>query len=228
MTTVSVAARRLIGLYAIAPPGGVPHAANTSAAAAKPLHPRSNPIVPLPTPIPATDAAERSGRRPRSARRAAGIALCAAVLAACGKADTRPGAVTGDAYIVTDEGQEVSLAAMPVALLADTVAVDSALARLCPRRTPGAPAPDSAMQAQAWQRRAQLLAGRALKRATTSAAARFRLDSVAPGKYRVWADTAYGGQRWSWLQPVTVKPGDSATVALSNANPDDNPFRCTE
>jgi len=150
------------------------------------------------------------------------------VLAACGKADTRPGTVSGDAYIVTEEGQEVSLASMPVALVPEAEQLDSLLARLCPRRDPAAPAPDSAMQAQAWRQRARLLSGRAAKRASTDAAAHFRLDSIAPGKYRVWADTAYGGQRWSWLQPVTIKPGDTAKVALSNANPDDNPFRCTE
>lgn len=174
-----------------------------------------------------THAGDRSGRRPRSGRRAAASVLCAAALAACGKPDTRPGTVTGDAYIVTEEGQEVSLGAMPVALVPEAEQLDSLLARLCPRRDPAAPAPDSAMQARAWRQRAQLLAGRASRRATTDAAAHFRLDSVAPGKYRVWADTAYGGQRWSWLQPVTIQAGDSATVALSNANPDDNPFRCT-
>ncbi|HET7230918.1 MAG TPA: hypothetical protein VFJ16_12990 [Longimicrobium sp.] len=154
--------------------------------------------------------------------------LCAAVLAACGKPDTRPGTVTGDAYIVTDGGQEVSLANLPVALVPEAEQLDSLLARLCPRRDPAAAAPDSAAQAAAWQQRARLLSGRASKHARTDAAARYRLDAVAPGKYRVWADTAYGGQRWSWLQPVTVSPGDSAKVALSNANPDDNPFRCTE
>lgn len=217
----------MIGLYSITRPNASPPAADAPACAAKPLHPRLKPILPIPTRAAAIHAIERPGPRPRSGRRAAAIALCA-VLAACGKADSRPGTVTGDAYIVTDEGQEVSLTAMPLALVPEAETLDSLLAHLCPRRDPAAPAPDSAMQAQAWQQRARLLAGRAARRASTDAAAHFRLDSVAPGKYRVWADTAYAGQRWSWLQPVTVKPGDTAKVALSNANPDDNPFRCTE
>ncbi|HEU4560874.1 MAG TPA: hypothetical protein VFS20_23685 [Longimicrobium sp.] len=150
----------------------------------------------------------------------------AATLAACGS-DNRPGVLVGDAYIVTETGQEVNLAGMPVALVRETEQLDSLLATTCPRRPGSAEArPDSAAQSQAWQRRAQLLSAQAAKRAATDAAAHFRVDSVAPGRYRVWADTAYGGQRWSWLHEVTIEAGDTAKVALSNANPDDNPFRC--
>lgn len=162
----------------------------------------------------------------RTNRRIAASAALALSLAACGKTDTRPGALSGDAYIVTDGGQEVSLASLPVALLPDTVLIDSLLAALCPRTGASAQAPDSAAQVQAWRGRNDLLAARAGKRATTDAAAHFRIGGVAPGKYRVWADTAYGGERWTWLDPVTIRPGNTAKVALSNANPDDNPFRC--
>jgi hypothetical protein len=35
-----------------------------------------------------------------------------------------------------------------------------------------------------------------------------------------------GSDRWTWLEAVTVPDGDSARVDLTNANPDDNPFRC--
>lgn len=154
-------------------------------------------------------------------------ALAAATLAACGN-DTRPGVLVGDAYIVTESGQEVNLAGMPVALVPEAEELDSLLAATCPRAAGAAQPPDSAAQKQAWQRRAQLLSGRATKRAATDAAAHFRLDSVAPGEYRVWADTTYGGARWSWLHAVTIEAGDTAKVALSNANPDDNPFRCRD
>ena len=152
--------------------------------------------------------------------------LCVATLAACGK-DTRPAVLVGDAYIVTETGLEVNLARMPVALVPETEQLDSLLATTCPRSPGAAQPPDSAAQRQAWQRRAQLLSRLAAKRAATDAAAHFRVDSVAPGEYRVWADTSYGGARWSWLHPVTVEAGDTAKVALSNANPDDNPFRCS-
>jgi hypothetical protein len=153
------------------------------------------------------------------------VIASAVTLAACGK-DTRPGVLVGDAYIVTETGQEVNLAGMPVALVPETEQLDSLLSTTCPRPPGAAQPPDSAAQGQAWRRRAQLLSARATRRAATDAAAHFRVDSVVPGKYRVWADTAYGGQRWSWLHEVTIDAGDTARVALSNANPDDNPFRC--
>ena len=159
-------------------------------------------------------------------------ALAAIVLAAglgvCGKPDTRPGTLVGDAYIVTEGGQEVSLAALPVALIPDTPQIDTALAAVCPRAASPAQGPDSAAQGQAWRQRNQVLSARARQSATTDAAAHFSIAGVAPGKYRVWADTSYGGARWTWLAPVTVKPADTTKVALSNANPDDNPFRCKE
>jgi len=155
------------------------------------------------------------------------LALLAATVA-CGKPDTRPGTISGDAYIVTEGGEEVSLASLPVALLPDTPQLDSALAAVCPRAANAATGVDSARQAEAWQKRNQLLAARARQRATTDAGAHFRVAGVAPGAYRVWADTSYGGARWTWLAPVTVKPAGTAKVALSNANPDDNPFRCKD
>jgi len=163
-------------------------------------------------------------------RRSPGFAaFCAAglALAAC-KADTRPGTVAGDAYIVTESGQEVNMAGLPVGLVPETEQLDSLLRTLCPRGANPAQPVDSAAQARAWQGRARLLGGRAAKRASTDAAAHFRLDGVAPGKYRVWADTTYGGTHWTWLAPVTVAAGDTAKVALSNANPDESPFRCRD
>jgi len=156
------------------------------------------------------------------------IALCTALvaMAACG-GDKRPGVLVGDAYIVTESGQEVNLKGMPVALVPEAEQLDSLLSALCPR-TSGVAAADSVARARAWQQRARLLSGRAAKRTGTDGQAHFQLDSIAPGKYHVWADTAYGGTRWTWLAPVTIAAGDTAKVALSNANPDENPFRCRD
>ena len=152
------------------------------------------------------------------------LALSAAlVLAACG--DSAPGTVVGDAYIVLESGQEVSFGGLRVGLVPEDETLDTMLARVCPRRNAPAGA-DSAAQEEAWRRRAQLLSQRAPRAVTASAAAQFAFDSVAPGEYRVWADTAYGGTRWTWLQPVRVRSGDTVRVNLSNANPDENPFRC--
>ena len=168
-----------------------------------------------------------SGGSQRSVRLAAALCAAGLALAAC-KADTRPGTVVGDAYIATETGQEVNMAGLPVGLVPESEPLDSLLAALCPRRADAAQPVDSAAQAGAWRRRGQLLASRAAKRARTDAAAHFRLEGVAPGKYRVWGDTTYGGTHWTWLAPVTVAAGDTAKVALSNANPDENPFRCRD
>ena len=157
-----------------------------------------------------------------------GIACAALVLgaAAC-KADTRPGSIEGDAYLVTESGAEVSLADLPLALMYDSARVDTLLATICPRK-PGEPqtGADSASQARAWAERARILEPWVLKRGRTDAKAHFRVDALAPGSYRVWADTSYNGTRWTWLAPVTVKPAQGVKLALSNANPDENPFRC--
>jgi FtsP/CotA-like multicopper oxidase with cupredoxin domain len=144
--------------------------------------------------------------------------LLAASLAGCG--ERPPGAIVGDVYLAESLGEEVNLGGLPVRLLEDGEAVDSALARLCPGSAGGA-AP-----AQAWRERARILEGRAGRTVTTNARAQFRIDSVAPGRYRLWADTTVDGTHWSWLQPVAVRGGDTVRVNLTNANPDENPFRC--
>src|SRR5215212_4160514 len=148
----------------------------------------------------------------------------AAALGACG---SRPGTVVGDAYIVTDQGQEVSLGAMPVRLIPESKAIDTLLAAACPRHRGAQPqAADTAAQALAWQQRARILAPRVTRTVRANAAAHFAFDTLAPGRYRLWADTSYGGTRWTWLEPVKIESGDTVRVALSNANPDENPFRC--
>jgi hypothetical protein len=148
----------------------------------------------------------------------------AAALGACG---SRPGTVVGDAYIVTDQGQEVSLGEMPVRLIPESKAIDTLLATACPRHRGQPPAEvDTAAQARAWQQRARILAPRVTRTVRADAAAHFAFDTLTPGKYRLWADTSYGGTRWTWLEPVKIGSGDTVRVALSNANPDENPFRC--
>lgn len=78
-----------------------------------------------------------------------------------------------------------------------------------------------AAQEQAWRERERILSAQARRTVTTGAQAEFALDSVPPGRYRLWADTTVGGARWTWLHPVTVRPGDTLRVALSNANSDE-------
>ncbi|HEX6746482.1 MAG TPA: hypothetical protein VF092_04140 [Longimicrobium sp.] len=155
------------------------------------------------------------------------LALGAALaLGACG---SRPGTVVGDAYIVTESGQEVSLGEMPVRLIPESPAIDTLLEKACPRPRYRRAEPetlDSAAYARAWQQRAQILSPQVARTTRADRAAHFAFDTVAPGRYRLWADTSYGGTRWTWLAPVKVESGDSVRIALSNANPDENPFRC--
>jgi FtsP/CotA-like multicopper oxidase with cupredoxin domain len=159
-------------------------------------------------------------------RIAAALALAAAV-AAC---ETHPGTVLGDAYIVTDDGGTIGLGRMPVRVIPESEEIDTLLATACPRpkfpRRDQVITLDSAKQAQAWVIRQRILSARVTRTLQTDARAHFAIDTLAPGKYRLWADTTYDGTRWTWLAPLRVGDGDTVRIALSNANPDENPFRC--
>lgn len=150
--------------------------------------------------------------------------IAVAALAACGP--PAPGAVRGDAFLVEDIGREVNLAGMQVRLLPEDVELDSTLARICPSRLAD-PADPVASHARALAQREGILRPRVRTAAVTDAKAQFAFRDLPPGDYRLWADTTIGTVRWSWLVAVKVAPGDTARVELSNANPDENPFRCT-
>lgn len=151
------------------------------------------------------------------------LALVLLLAAACGPPE--PGRITGDAFLVEGIGREVNLAGLEVRLVAEEEQLDSALARFCPTRHVPHPAP-LALHERAWTERERVL--QPLVRATTTADRRatFVFPEVAPGRYRLWADTTLGEVRWTWLHPVRLMPGDTLRVQLSNANPDENPFRC--
>src|SRR5262249_8684910 len=138
------------------------------------------------------------------------LALGAALaLGACG---SRPGTVVGDAYIVTASGQEVSLGGMPVRLIPEAEAIDTLLEKACPRPRYRRAEPetlDSAAYAGAWRHRAEILSPRVTRTVSADRAAHFAFDTVTPGRYRLWADTSYGGTRWTWLAPVRVQAGDT-------------------
>ena len=153
-----------------------------------------------------------------------------AVLAVVGCSNP-PGVVEGDAYIVLELGHERSLSAMRVRLVRELPKIaelDSVLGRACPTRDD--PAADRlrapARWESAWVDRERILSELAVGETRTDAAARFRIDSIPPGRYRVWADTTIGETRWSWLVPVYVRGGQPTRVNLTNGNPDENPFRC--
>lgn len=150
------------------------------------------------------------------------LTLAFAALSGC--ADERSGRVVGDIFLAPDATHEVSLASAPVRLLADSEELDSALARICPARRPSAP--PGVARDRAWQERTRILTAQTLRTVRSDARARFTLDSVAPGRYRLWADTVVDSVRWSWLAPVRVRGGDTVRLNLSNANPDGSPFRC--
>jgi hypothetical protein len=162
-------------------------------------------------------------RRGRAGGLAAGGFLCLA--AACG-GDPVPGRLVGDAFLAQNIDQQVNLAGMPVHLLSTVEELDSMLAPLCPPRGPGdTPAPPAAWDA-AWRRRSGLLTPLRLRSAVTDARAQFAMDTVAPGRYLVWADTMLGGKRWAWLLPIRIEDGDTLRVNLTNDNSEENPLRC--
>lgn len=134
--------------------------------------------------------------------------------------------VVGDAYIVENVGNHVNLGLIEVHLVPDRLELDSALLRRCPNRDLSV-RPDSAAVAAAWEGRRQLLLLNSRRAARADAEARFVIDSVAPGRYRLWADTTVNGQHFTWLSYVFVRRGgDTVRANLSNGNLDEDPFRC--
>jgi len=152
---------------------------------------------------------------------------CAIGLLAAAACSSKPGTVSGDVYIVTETGSQASFGGMPIRIIPESEAIDTLLAKVCPRpRYGGQAVLDTAAQARAWQGRARILAARVSRTITTDAGAHYAIDTISPGRYRLWADTTYGGTRWTWLEPVKIESGDSIHLNLSNGNPDENPFRC--
>lgn len=149
----------------------------------------------------------------------------ALVALALGCGDAAPGTVAGDVYLAEGLKQEIDLARIPVHLVKEEAELDSTLARICPSRG-GTTAPTQAAREQAWRERARILQGHVLKTVTTDEKAQFVIDSIEPGRYRLWADTSLEAARWTWLQRVNVRPGDTVRIGLSNANSDEDPFRC--
>src|ERR1700741_1723349 len=149
--------------------------------------------------------------------------LAAACLVVAGCGEPRPGVVQGDAFLAHDIGREVNLPGLRVHLVREPeeeAELDSLLARACP-------SPADSTRAAAWSERARILTPLVVRSATADGGARFRIDSVSPGAYRLWADTMVNDTRWTWLHPFTVRAGDSVRVNLTNSNPDENPFRCS-
>lgn len=168
-----------------------------------------------------------------------GLLWCALplALAASGACSGRPdyGALAGDGYVAMATGDQRNVDPRTVRLLPDTLALDSALALICLKRAAelealgdsAAGAAGRAVSDRAWQAREQLLSRHTLPVAVAAGATgRFTVDSLGNGKYRVWADATVGGERWTWLQPVEVRGGDTARVSLTNDNADEDPFRC--
>lgn len=152
------------------------------------------------------------------------VFLLVALGTGCG--NPQPGAIVGDLFLAEDLSRQVNLGGASVRLLPNDVEIDSALARICPTRGGAIPPSRDQAQEQAWREREHILAERVQTSVTTSPQAEFAMDSIPPGRYRLWADTTVGGARWTWLHPVTVRPGDTLRVALTNANSDEDPFRC--
>lgn len=163
----------------------------------------------------------RPSGRAAGVRRALLVPL-AALLGAC--SDDRPAKLVGDAYLVMATGREVNLANQEVHLVEEQEELDSAIAKIC--RATGMGAAQAGRSDEAWRMRAQLLNGLVRRSTRTDQAARFAMDSIPPGRYRLWADAAVDDERWTWLHPLRIRAGDSLRVNLSNGNMDDDPFRC--
>lgn len=163
----------------------------------------------------------------------AGGALGAAIVAAC-SGGPKYGRMSGDAYVALETGDQANVDARAVRILPDRESLDSALAVVCVHRernlalAAGDSAKVAAASDSSFRERARLLTRRTLPIAVTAQPrGHFTVDRIAAGKYRVWADAVVnGGERWSWLEPVEVRGGDTTRVVLNNTNADEDPFRC--
>ena len=178
--------------------------------------------------------------------------LALALLAACSDRPTR-GTVYGDVFLVEGLGEEVDLTGLAVHLLAELEDQDSTprvehldtiLANICVQRDryidrartsaeKGGPAAVDSLRAltldayaRGWRARNRLLEGVVQRTVRTGTGAGFAIDSIEPGEYRLWADTVIDAEHRTWLEPIVVEAGDSIRLNLSNANLDENPFRC--
>ena len=156
-------------------------------------------------------------------RTRAWLSLLCLLLTSC---KPRPTVIVGDVYIVEDVGSQLSLGSIEIHMVPDRLQLDSALLRRCPNRELSV-RPDSASVAAAWDSRQELLLLNSRRVTRADAEARFVIDSVAPGRYRLWADTTVEDQRYTWLRQVVVRRGDDTVRAnLNNSNLDEDPFRC--
>jgi hypothetical protein len=162
------------------------------------------------------------------------LLLAVAALAAACSSPYRFGSVSGEAFVVMASGEESNLAGQAIHLVPETASLDSALSQVCARRRQELAAMAGAVDTvrareiadRAWATRAGILSARSVRAATTGPDAKFAMDSVPAGKYRVWADATVEGDRWSWMVPVDVRGRSKIHVALSNANADEDPFKC--
>ena len=166
-------------------------------------------------------------------------------LGACDR--PRHGEIVGDAYLVIGMEREVDLAGVPVHLVAEleddeetprVEHLDTILANICVQRERyiaqakeqvGGDSLATLVRdaySRAWRARDRLMADAVRRTVRTRPRAEFFIDSIEPGRYRLWADTVIDAEHWSWLRPVVIEAGDSLRVNLSNANVDENPFRC--
>lgn len=145
------------------------------------------------------------------------------IVSGCG--DPEPAMIHGQVYLAEDPTSEQSLIGLRVHLIPAVSQVDSSLMAICTGRKEILVS-DTAARAEAWSRRNEILNRYAIKETRTDATSAYMLDSIAPGRYHIWGDTTVGGHRWTWLERIRLMPGDTLRLPLSNANPDENPFRC--
>jgi hypothetical protein len=157
-----------------------------------------------------------------SLRKAVTAVLVLTSAAACGPDQ---GVIAGDVYLADDAFSELSLGLIPIHLIEPSLRLDSLLVAICFGREELL-ATDSAARAAAWEQRNSILREYVLQSTVADANARFVIDSVPRGLYRLWADTVVGGENRSWLQVVFVRTRDTTRINLSNSNLDDDPFLC--
>ena len=188
------------------------------------------------------------------ARRIVIALLAATLLSAACTAESGPGTIIGQLYVVLQSGNMAVIEPRPVRLLAESARLDSTISVLCIRRdrevaklktvadsilsahAANPPAEDTAFQrilaqqvaatTEAMRDRSLILEKLALRSVETGPDATFVFNDVPAGKYRLWADALLSSGRWNWLLPIEVKPGDSLHVALNNTTSDDDPLKC--
>ena len=166
----------------------------------------------------------RGSRTKTAALVACGIVCGTTLLIGCQHGAT--GSVSGDVYLVMQNGDVKRGAANTVLLLGPADSVLAKRGRICrahgDQLLAAARQGEGGLTGEALADRARVDIDTALVRfavafSKTGINAHYRIDQVPAGKYVLWTETTIGDNAYTWWAPIVVTGGDSVSKDLDNS-----------